>query len=544
GLNSHQQMLNVIGNNIANLNTVGFKSRTAQFSDLLYTTLSTGSGGSAGVLGGTNPVQVGAGSRLSSVDLNLTQGNFTSTGSALDLAIDGDGYFVAQSGTTPVYTRAGSFRLDSAGFLVDPSTGFRVQRFGTVGEPDGVNPAFQTPGRSDINVPLGAVIPGQITSSASIAGNLPFDATGPLAQILTISDPLTTSGAPATAATLLNSLDSNSVDYAVGDFLTISGTDSDGSPVSVSMAVGPATTVGDLVAAVTAAYPSATASLAADGRIALESDSTGPAFLSIGIRDQAGNSGSTDFTTNPFVNTRSGKEADTVRGAFQVFDGRGDAHTVTVTFEKQPDGSWNVDASIPTADGTILDGTVTGLLFNDDGTFSRVSGSGTGDAALQFQFAGQTDPQTILLDFGEPNTFDGMISLTTSASTQFEQDGFGVGTLSSVRVNGDGTMLGIASNGRTIELAQLAIASFANPNGLEAVGQNYFGASGSSGNPQIGTALSGSRGNIRAGELEQSNVDLALEFTRLIVAQRGFSANARTITVSSQILEELTNLIR
>ncbi|MFV0444648.1 MAG: flagellar hook protein FlgE [Planctomycetaceae bacterium] len=545
GLNSHQQMLNVIGNNIANLNTTGYKARTAQFSDLLYTTMSTGSRGTPGVLGGTNPVQVGAGSRLASIDLNLTQGNLTSTGADLDLAIDGGGYFVAQNGQSQVYTRAGSFRLDANGFLVDPSTGFRVQRFGTVGNPDGVNPAFQTPGSGDIYVPIGAVIPGQATSSASLSGNLPFTATGPLSQILTLSDSLTFSGGTvATSSTLLNSLDANTVDYSVGDSLTITGTDADGSPVSTTLAVGPTTTVGDLITAISAAYPSATATLRPDGHIALEAATAGPAFLSLALRDQTGNVGSSNLAVNPFITERSGKLADTVNGAFHVYDDRGDFHTLTVTFEKQSDGSWNLEATIPASGGTILDGSVTGLLFNDDGTFSRVAGSGIGDAALQFHFTGQDDPQTISLSFGTPGSFDGMTSLSSGASTQFEQDGFGVGTLSTVQVNGDGLIEGIASNGRTIPLSQLAIAQFANPNGLVAVGQNYFGTSSGSGNPQIGTALSGSRGSIRAGELEQSNVDLALEFTRLIVAQRGFSANARTITVSSQILEELTNLIR
>ena len=545
GLNSHQEMLNVIGNNIANMNTTGFKARTAQFSDLLYTTLSAGSSGTPGVRGGTNPTQTGAGSRLASVNLDLAQGNFTSTGAELDLAIDGDGYFVAQTGSEQLYTRAGSFRLDANGYLVDPSTGFRIQRFGTVGEPDGVNPAFQSRGSGDVFVPVGTVIPGQFTAAVSVAGNLPFTATGPLTQILTISDPLTTSGGtPATSATLLNDLDSNSVDYIAGDELTITGTDADGTPVSTTLTLAPTTTVGQLVAAVSGAFSSATALLGVDGRIVLEADIPGPSFLSLAVRDQTGNLGATDFVTNPFITAQAGQEADTVSGAFQVYDGRGDAHTVTVTFEKQTDGSWNLDASIPAAEGTVLDGTVTGLLFNDDGTFSRVSGSGIGDAALEFHFNGQNSPQSIVLDFGEPNTFDGMSSLSTTASTQFEQDGFGVGTLSSLRVDGDGTIQGIASNGRTVTIAQLAIAQFANANGLEAAGQNYFNASASAGTPQIGTALSGSRGNIRAGELEQSNVDLALEFTRLIVAQRGFSANARTITVSSQILEELTNLIR
>ncbi|MEZ6064980.1 MAG: flagellar hook protein FlgE [Planctomycetaceae bacterium] len=544
GLNSHQQMLNVIGNNIANMNTTGYKARTALFSDLLYDTLSAGSGGTAGVLGGTNPTQVGTGSRLSQIDVNLAQGNFNSTGNDLDLGIDGDGYFVVQSGNSQLYTRAGVFRLDSNGFVVDPSTGFRVQRFGTLGEPNGSNPAFQTPGNSDILIPLGAVIPGQETSKASIGGNLPFRATGPLAQIVESTDPLTESGAAATAATLLNNLDANLTGYGAGDAIVISGTDADGTAVSVNLAVTATTTLGDLLNAISGAFSGATASIDAQGKINLTSANTGPSFLSLSLRDAVGNVGASEFTTNPFITSRNGKDADTVEGAFQFFDGRGDAHLVNLTFEKQADDTWTLTADFPSSEGTIIDGLVTGLVFNDDGSFSRVTGSGLGNPAFEFQFAGQDEPQTITIDFGASTGSDGITSLSTGASISLTQDGFGVGSLTSIRVNGDGQVDGIASNGRTIPLAQLAIAKFSNPNGLEGIGQNYFMSSTSSGNPQLGTARSGSRGTIRAGELEQSNVDLALEFTRLIVAQRGFSANARTITVSSEILEELTNLIR
>jgi len=111
-------------------------------------------------------------------------------------------------------------------------------------------------------------------------------------------------------------------------------------------------------------------------------------------------------------------------------------------------------------------------------------------------------------------------------------------------IDADGTLSGVASNGLKFDIAQLAIASFSNPDGLLNAGGNYYKASLASGSAEIGTALSGDRGAIRAGQLEGSNVDLALEFTKLLVAQRGFSANARTITVTDEVLEELTNIIR
>lgn len=545
GLNAHQQMLEVIGHNLANMNTTAYKTRTAVFSELFYESVRSAAGGTAGVVGGINPSQVGTGSRVSQIDVNLTQGNFESTGNSLDLALDGNGYFVVRVGTQQLYTRAGIFRVDEDGTLVDPSTGARVQRFGTVGEPDGRNPSFQTSGNNDIRIPFGTVVPGKPTSVMTVVGNLPSTATGPLAETLQNADPLTFGGGtPVVGTTLLNALDINTVDYQAGDEINISGTDVDGSPISVNFAVDGATTVADLVNAISAAYGGATATLLPNGRIALTADTTGPAFVSLTLRNAVTNVGSSDFADNIFLTTQEGKDSDVVRGGLQIFDERGGSHTVELEFSKQADGSWSLNANLREPGATVVDGLVSNIRFSSNGTFLSAASSGIGDAALTFTIPGQTNPQTIALNFGQTGTFNGLTSLATEASISATQDGSTAGALVSVRVDGDGIIEGIASNGRRFPLAQLAIASFANPNGLEAVGENYFDVSVSSGDIQLGTARSNGRGSIRAGELEQSNVDLALEFTRLIVAQRGFSANARTITVASEILEELTNLIR
>jgi flagellar hook protein FlgE len=148
------------------------------------------------------------------------------------------------------------------------------------------------------------------------------------------------------------------------------------------------------------------------------------------------------------------------------------------------------------------------------------------------------------LYFGEPGTISGLGQLGTASALEVSQDGFAPGELSDVHIDADGSVFGLASNGLQIKMGQLAIASFRNNDGLISTGGNYFQSSLASGDPEIGTALTGSRGALRSGQLEGSNVDLALEFTRLIIAQRGFSANARTITVTDRVLEELTNIIR
>lgn len=544
GLNSHQRMLEVIGNNLANLNTTAFKSRRTLFADLLYETVRAASGSASGEQGGVNPAQVGSGSRVSRIDLQFAQGNFETTGAQLDFALQGNGFFIVNDGTQNLYTRAGAFGVDDSGTLIDPATGYRVQRFDGVGEPDGVHPAFQVPGDSSIHIPFGAVIPGGATTTAELRGNLPSTASGPVAQVASSFSPWESGGTAATAATLLNNLDLNNAAYGAGDSITITGTDHDGSPVSTSFAVTATTTVGDLVAAIDAAFSGATAALGTDGRITLTADAEGSSFLSLSLADAGTNVGGTDFASNPAIVSTTGADGDTVQASFEVFDERGASHFVNLTFQKQVDGTWNVSSNLNPADGTIVDGIIESIRFNSDGSFAAVDGVGTGDANLIFQFTGATAPQTVALRFGSAGEFDGMTELAMGASLAAQQDGYAPGSLVSVQIRGDGTLEGVTSNGYTFPLAQLAIASFLNPNGLAARGDNYFEPTLASGDVEIGAALSGSRGAIRGGQLEQSNVDIALEFTRLIVAQRGFSANARTIRVTDQVLEELTNLIR
>ena len=178
------------------------------------------------------------------------------------------------------------------------------------------------------------------------------------------------------------------------------------------------------------------------------------------------------------------------------------------------------------------------MTFNENGSFALAGTDGIGDANIEIQFDGITAPQTLQLDFS------GLTHLANDFLITQSQDGIPPGTLTSVAVSTSGELSGLASNGRALPLAQLAIASFSNSSALDAIGSNYFKQSISSGEAALGTGTSGSRGQIMGGQLERSNVDIAQEFTQLIVAQRGFSANARTITVSDEMLEELTNIIR
>ncbi len=545
GLNAHEKMLEVVGHNLANANTTAFKSRRVLFSDLLYEGIRSTAGEKSGILGTINPAQIGNGVQVASIDVNFNQGELEPTSDPLDMAIEGDGFFVVDGGPAgQLYTRAGSFRVDEQGSLVDPSTGYKVQRFGALGEPEGLNAGFQIPGDSSIRVPFGAAIGGQGTDFVNIAGNLQAGSTGPVERQLQSFRAWTVGGVPASATTQLNQLDGLTQPYIAGDLIQVVGAESNGNPISANFNVTPTSTLGDLVSFIDATYTSAGAALDAAGKIVMTADGVGPSLVSMTLSDGPANQGHLGLTNNPMVVTAAGKDGDRVQGGIQVFDIRGGAHVVNLTYQKQADSSWTMTAALDAADGTVVDGSVQRITFNPDGSFAGAGATGTGDLFVSMAFTGIPTPQVMRFGFGDPNSLQGLTELASTSSISAQQNGFSPGKLISVRIKGTGEVEGVASNGRAIPLAQLALASFRNPDGLLGVGDNFYSASVSAGDPEIGTGQAGDRGSIRSGQLERSNVDMATEFTRMIVAQRGFSANARTITVASETLEELLGLIR
>lgn len=542
GLMAHKAMLDVVGNNLANMNTPGFKSRSVLFADLVYENLRSATSGVAGQRGGTNPMQVGNGVKFAGTSMNFTQGELRLTGGTLDMAIDGNGFFTLSNGNGMFFTRTGAFSLDADGILVDPTTGDRVIRFGTTGEPAPGQFGFQTPGDDSIHVPLGSLIPGRASQQVSVHGNLSPSMQPAVSEELLANDPWTVGGSPAALTDLLNSMDGVTTPYAAGDDIVISGFDADGTPISVTVAVDGTTTIGDLVTAIDAAFAGATASLDSAGHLLLTTDAPGPSLARLDLNNAAGNAGDFDFVGVNFSVAVAGADADVTQHVVDIFDAQGNAHRVVMAFNKEVDGTWTLNAS--TANGTVIDGVVSGIQMNQDGSFLGVSGTGVGDAAFTFQFPGITSTQTIAIDFGQPGGFAGLTQIGGVSSTISSQDGYGPGNVSTIQVDSDGTIYGIATNGVSFVLAQLAIAHFRNPEGLLSQENNQYVATLNSGPVNIGSGLSGGRGSIVNGQLESSNVEIAEEFTKLIIAQRGFQANSRTITVTDEVLEELNNLIR
>lgn len=537
GLTANQEMLNVVGNNLANLNTTGFKAQTPLFADLLYQTLSPASATSNG--SGTNPVQVGFGTMTASMETNFTQGTLTTTGNPLDAAIQGNGFFVANNGMQDVYTRAGAFNIDASGYLVDPATGYKIQRTGTVGEASATSPAFQTSGDDDIRIPLGTGIPGKATANVTLTGNLSTQS-GPVAEILTSASPFQTNSPPISTGTTLNSLSDNIRPYQSGDSIVLQGTTSSGTAVNTTLSVDSTTTLGDLITAINKDFPGSTASLDSSGNLVIQSSTPGPSQLSITLSDSATNKGASNWSGHAFQVTATGSGGTPVNAAIQVYDTQGTAHTLSLTFLKQANGTWNMTASIPPADGTMINNTITGITFNPNGSFGQVSGSNT----ISFTINGLSAPQTVALNFGSPNGFNGLTQFGgASSATASSQDGYAAGTLSSVSIAQDGTLNGLFTNGQIYPLAQLAVALFSNPTGLDRVGQNYYQQTVNSGVPVVTGGQAAGAGSVQGGALESSNVDVSLEFTQLITAQQGYEVNARSISVNNQVIQDLTNII-
>ena len=249
GLQAHQKMIDVAGNNLANVNTTAFKASSITFSELLSETIKKATQPTSTV-GGTNPQQMGTGVGIAGITRNMTQGSIVKTGNPLDLALDGEGYFVVSDGSQGVFTRAGAFAVDANSYMVDPATGYRVQRIGVTGESDG----FQVAGDSDLRVPFGTPMPAQLTSSISIAGNLSSDAllSTPQTQVLASNLSYTTGGTAAVGTTLISALDQYTGTLNSGT-LTFSGYKADGTALGSSpttdltMPITAATTLNDVL---------------------------------------------------------------------------------------------------------------------------------------------------------------------------------------------------------------------------------------------------------------------------------------------------------
>lgn len=552
GLQAHQKMLDIAGNNLANVNTTAFKSSRIIFSELLSETLKKASQPTT-TAGGTNPQQMGSGVGVSGISPNMAQGNIVNTGNPLDLALEGEGYFVLNDGQKDIYTRSGAFAVDANSNLVDPATGYKVQRIGSVGETDG----FQTAGTSDIKVPYDVAMAATATSEVKVAGNLSADATFTTTQTNKLSSNVsyTSSSSMATSSTLIADLDQFSGSFGTVDAdgkLFVAGYQPDGTAVTdaAGLDVDATTTLADVLTYIDSKLGAAnvTASIS-NGKIVVTDDTAGYSKSDITLA-YTGSSDGTDSLTVPSyfeMTTVGGEEVKSIN--ITVYDSQGGKHVLSGAFVRT-DTANQWDMLLTSITGNINGITndnrrISGLTFNSTtGAYSGITGGDT--AQFQITFNHDTaNPQTISMSMGDAGQLNGLTQFAgNSTAVAREQNGYEAGRLSTVSVNNEGILIGAFSNGIKKNIATIQVALFQNTTGLENIGSGYCIPSANSGEAIATQALTGGAGSIHGASLEKSNADVASEFVSMIQAQNGFQANARTIRVANDILRELTNLIR
>ncbi len=407
GLRNHQTKMDVIGNNISNVNTTAFKASRVTFKEA-FVQLLQGASRPPGNTGGINPIQIGTGMNIASIDQLFTQGGLETTGQPLDLAIQGDALFTLSDGPRQVYTRSGNFQLDAQGHMVAPSSGFVVQ--GINADAMGV---FSTGAAiGPIQLKLGDKAPAKQTDTIGLSGNL----------------------------------DSNAVIGAKHDM------------------------------------------------------------------------------------------------SLTVYDSTGAPQVLQIRFIKTSNSTWDWTPTCATAPVTpATSGTIT---FSNTGSLSALTYP-SGGSSITLTPTNGASAMNVTVNAGTINGIDGMVGFATESNAVINsQNGYVAGSLQSISVDGKGVVSGYFTNGVTRSLAQVALAQFTNPSGLLRSGDNTYLESANSGSAVVGFAGGTINSTITPGALEGSNVDISQEFTDMIVAQRGFQANARVITTADEMLQELVNLKR
>jgi flagellar hook protein FlgE len=553
GLDVAQTWMNVVGNNIANVNSTAFKSSRVLFQPQFYVTDSAGSPPSSDA-GGTNPNQTGLGAAVGAIQQSFSQGSITTTGNATDMAIDGNGFFVVQDPTAgQEFTRDGAFTLNGDQQLVTSGGAF-VQGYG-VDSQGNVLPGLL----NSITIPLGSATIAKATQNVDLVGNLAADGTPASGASIIASQDMTLNGGgtPATTDLLTNLVSAGTTTplFTTGQTITLNAQRNANDISPQTFTVGAGSTVSDLqtffnnsLGIDTTAPGAGTALVAgtAPGSVDLQiTGNSGSAnALSVTPASFADASGNEPFT---FAANPAGVPAgESTQTSMTVYDSLGvpvNINLTTVLQSTSDSGTvWkfyansgdNVDATNPNA---TLVGTGT-LTFDSNGALQSVTG---GTINIARDNTGATPTLPINLDFSGVSSLAEDSAHEGSNLEMSSQDGIQLGTLSSFSVGADGTITGAFDNGQTRSLGQLAVATFNNDDGLTDAGSNMYQAGANSGVPIISAAETLGAGQIRSGALEQSNVDISAEFINLITASTGFSAASRVISTSDELLTDLLN---
>lgn len=489
GLKTHQTRMDVIGNNIANVNTEAFKASSVRFSELMYQTMSTASGGDASTgTGGVNAKQVGLGVSTASTMINITgAGSSETTGNPFDLKLSDSqttNFFIVSDGTNTMFTRAGSFYVDGNGYLCMSSTGYTVQGW-------------------------------QVDKTT---GEIHKDTVSPL-QVMSPSN--TTSAPEATTEAYVHGiLDKEDTDVTGKDgyVMTLGFYDDLGYSYTAKFAVSTPKTTDKATG--NNYFISLTDILDSNGNSIVTKDETGKA-----ITNEAQKREMLNKIWGADGNVDDGKATNAPKGYYMKYDAN------KGTFISISKGVGDAGANAVTAQTLKLSTLVTSSTTNNaDGTTQK-----SNFKDINVDFSTSTNVSN-----GKKSTLK--VEKGTSVG---KETGKKNGAMIGLSVDQSGKIYASYDNGNTELLGQIAVAQFANASGLEKIGDNCYQTTLNSGEfDGVGVAVDADGSKINSGQLEMSNVDLSGQFTDMIITQRGFQANSRVITVSDTLLEELINLKR
>ena len=558
GLKTHQTRMDVIGNNIANVNTTAYKSSSMTFSELMSQTTQKASGANATTgVGGTNAKQIGLGVKAGAINTAITtQGSAQSTGNPFDIMITGDNFFVVSNGSENFFTRDGSFYVDGAGNLAMTSTGYNVMGWGVDKTTGNIKQDTVTALR--IMSSANMTYPPEATTKANISG------------ILDQNDKDVTSANGKTVN--LNIFDARGYSYTAKFTFKQSGgdktneysmelsklLDSTGEEIDISKLEFGNRSQQKMETKVTLN----TDAYKWDGKALKTVDGTTEVA---NLADIFNTDGSLITPADDAAAQKQQEALDAIAKAYGYEGSTDEFLNLYITSAADPNKQLTMqdllgnmmagkttdvlpaDGSAITMEGRYFEGTT--VVFNKDtGKLESVGGSTTNlnvNAAFSALGGNFSD---VTIDLSECTNYDNK-GTSTIGATSGDLDGLGTGRrpgdMIGVSIQKDGMIYASDDNGMTKLVGQIATAAFANASGLEKEGDNLYSATLNSGEfDGIGVDITAGGGYMSTGQLEMSNVDLSSEFTEMITTQRGFQANSRIITVSDTLLEELTNLKR
>lgn len=537
GLKTHQTRMDVIGNNIANVNTVAFKSSSVTFSDILYQTTSNASGANATTgTGGVNAKQIGLGTTAAATKVSITSaGASETTGNPFDIRLtdkNSTNFFIVNNGSENVFTRSGSFYVDGSGNLCMSSTGYTVMGW-------------------------------QVDETT---GEIRKDTVSAL-RIMQEKN-LTSAPEATTQATIAGVLDENDTDVKndAGRVMNLNFYDNLGYQYTAKFAIKSTGTDGKYTVELTSVLDSNNQNIIKNLTKQEISQIFGD-YQADATLGQYGLSKDYEFKNNKYVRKADNKEFEvdqTDSTLFKAADGTKVSITeifsgITTTIANNiKNGTNNYRVKLDTKTGQA---TVTGektsydLVFDTStGKFASIGGD-TPSKMLNMSVLSSGllnnngNFQNITVDFSQCLNYEngGKSTIGADAGATDGKTGKGrkLGAMTGISIDTSGRIYGTYDNGNTELLGQIAVAQFSNASGLEKVGESCYRTTLNSGEfDGIGVEISADGSSMTTGELEMSNVDLSSEFTSMITTQRGFQANSRVITTSDTLLEELVNLKR